>query len=339
LTLGPGSASFSLRYYSSYGQVFILYVILRDLARDPRVFQGITIVFFLTYFGGSLLTDLGVTVVTAGTEGGRVGLVGFNLNAYAFGLAVIVAGGFSWALARWPRLGWKGWLFMGSLAVLVPAIASTGSRGGAVALVFGLFVAIVVNMQLRRLPVYVFLVPVVLGAVFHVMLNTEVLQRRVEATLYEHDYGARDVLAEGSLVLFRQDPLIGPGPGYMEALGRLTGRSRIAAHNTYLQILRSFGILGTLPFFVAYGLTMNIAWKARGSAWGGVWFTILAMTMAFGMVGHLGYDKHFWIILALGSNVASMANVRGRVVGWGTRRAPHVWRTQGSRVPAGVARG
>jgi len=194
-TLDSGAAAFSLRAYFSYFQVFVLYVILRDLSRDPRVFRGIITVFFVTYFGGALLTDVGVQVVTSEIAGGRVGLVGVNLNAYAFSLAVIVVGGFSWALALWPRLGWKGWLLMVSLVVLLPAIASTGSRGGALALVLGLLAAIVVNMRVRRVPVYLLLVPVILGGVLHVLMTTKVMQRRIEATIYGHDFGTRDTLA------------------------------------------------------------------------------------------------------------------------------------------------
>ncbi len=305
-TLPEAAAVFSFRNYFSYFQVFVLYVILRELSRDPRVFRGIMTVFFVTYLGGALLTDLGIQLVTAEAAGGRVGLVGVNLNAYAFSLAVIVAGGFAWALSRWPRLGWKGWLLVSSLAVLLPAIASTGSRGGALALVFGLLVAVIVNVRLRRVPVLLVLVPVVLGAVLHVMLNTEIMQRRIQATFYEHDFGSRDTLAEAGLVLFREHPFIGTGPGYVEVLGRLTGHHKIGAHNTYLQMVLSFGVLGTLPFLVGLGLTLYSSWRVRGSPWGGVWFTILAMTAAFGMTGHLGYNKHFWIILALGGNVGAM---------------------------------
>jgi len=311
--LGPSAAAFSLRNYFSYFQVFILFIIFRDLSRDPRVFRGVMTVFFLTYFGGALLTDLGIQTVTKEAAGGRVGLVGVNLNGYAFSLAVIVVASVSWALARWPRLGWKGWILMASLFVLLPVIASTGSRGGALALVFGLFVALVLNIRLRRVPVYLVLVPVFLGAVLHVMLNTEIMQRRIHATFYEQDYGSRDTLAEASLVLFRQHPFMGSGPGYVEDLGRIMGREKIAAHNTYLQMLLSFGLLGTLPFLVAFGSTLYAAWRVRGSPWGGIWFAILAMTAAFGMTGHLGYNKHFWMMLAMGGNVGTLiAPVRWR---------------------------
>jgi len=302
-TLGPVGAARSVRNYFSFFQAFLLYIIMRDVSADSRVFRGVMAVFYLTYLCGSVLTDLGWQVVTKEVAGGRTGLVGQNLNAFAFSLAVITVVIISWALAHWPRLGFGGWLAVGSLFVLVPAIAETGSRGGLVALVFGLLVGGVVTARGKRVPFHVVFVPVVLGVVLHVMMGTEVMHRRIDATLYEHDYGTRDVLAEGSMVLFKRHPILGVGPAYVGALGRVLGlKGGLAAHNTYLQMLLSFGIVGTVPFLIAFGMSVLRLWRLRGPPWVGIWFAVLAMTAAYGVTSHLGYNKHFWIILALAAN-------------------------------------
>jgi O-antigen ligase len=138
------------------------------------------------------------------------------------------------------------------------------------------------------------------------------MQRRIQATLYEQDFGSRDRLAEAAVVLARRHPLIGVGPGYAKELGRIMGWGRIAAHNTYLQVILSFGLLGFLPFLGGFTMILRGAWRVRGSPWGGIWFAILAMTFAFAIVGNMGYNKSFWIILALGANAPLMAVVAGR---------------------------
>ena len=141
-----------------------------------------------------------------------------------------------------------------------------------------------------------------------------ILGRRIGATLHERDYGSRVELANASVRLLREHPLIGTGPAYMSELGKLMGWGRVGSHNTYLQILLSFGILGALPFFIALVFTLKSAWNVRGSPWGGMWFAIVATALAFGVTGHLGYNKSFWLILALGGNAWVMAGMNPRSV-------------------------
>ena len=72
------------------------------------------------------------------TAGGRVGVAGINVNQMAFLYAGLVVCVFSWVLGRWPRIGWREWAAMAAGFSVVVALARTGSRGAAFALLLGL---------------------------------------------------------------------------------------------------------------------------------------------------------------------------------------------------------
>lgn len=325
MTFDTTMASSSLLAYSSYVQVFILYVIIRDLSKDSRVFRGITITFFLTYFGAAMLISLGVKMATV-ERGMREGLVGVNLNGFAFSLAVIVVGCISMAVFRWPRLGMRGWFLVSCLIILVPILARTGSRGGALALMFGLFGVFVINIELKRVPAYFILVPLILGGVLYVILTTEVMHERIDATINRQDFGTRDKLAESSFRLLKQHPIIGLGPDYVRALGMSMGTRRLAAHNTYLQLLLSFGFIGFIPFGIAIFLGIRRLWRLRSLEWPTIGLGVVFVLVAEGVSLHLAYDKSFWIILALLANAhRASTNEHGlspQPVGVSKRRYP-----------------
>lgn len=300
-TLSTSMASSSLTAYFSYAQVFVLYIIIRDISKDPRVFRGLSAAFLLTYLISAGLISLGVRMVTV-EAGMREGLVGVNLNGFAFSLAVIVVGIISRSVFRWPRLRTSGWVLVAMLLILVPILAKTGSRGGALALIVGLLGAFLVNIRLKRVPAYFLLVPLVLGGVMYVMLTTEVMHERLDATFYHHDYGTRDQLAEQSFRLLKKHPILGPGPAYAQELGMSLGTTRLAAHNTYLQVLLSFGFFGFVPFAIAVYLGTRRLWRFRFLEWSAIGLGVVFVLLAEGVSLHLAYDKSFWIILALLAN-------------------------------------
>lgn len=295
-------AAVSMRYFFSYVQIMIMFFIIRDITMDPRAYQGVLTVYFFSYFAIALVTLSGLYGVTTVSVSGRVGFMGANVNGLSFLYGLIAISLFSLVLNRWPQIGKREmWLSVACL-ILVAALAKTGSRGGSVTLAAGAMVATVVQFRIRRLPAYLLFVPLILGGIVYLLMSSDVLMNRVNATLYHDDTGSRLELAEAAIKLYERKPVIGWGASYVFPLGRMVGKRAMSAHNTYLQMLLSFGVIGLSFFLLCIVMTLWDGWRNRQLLWGGICFTILVMTMVFGIVGHLGYSKHFWVIIALATN-------------------------------------
>jgi O-antigen ligase len=262
--------------------------------------------YVVVFSGLSFLTNLNVPMVTNTIAGGRVSPTGMNANQISFLYALIVVGIVSWLLATWPNVQPRHYpLMMAGLSLMV-AHVRTGSRGGSFALVAGLVFTSILHFRMRRLPTYLLVLPPIIAGVLQIMTSSPILAPRMQATIEERDTGTRFELAQGGLLLFSEEPFKGHGPAYVGKLGEMIGVKRISVHNTYLQILVSFGILGTIPYFAGLFATLRSVWRSRQTIWGATMLSALGMLLTFGMGGHMGYNRHYWILLALVGNAGSL---------------------------------
>jgi O-antigen ligase len=308
LEAGPVYAELSsMRAYLQFAQAVVLYLILQELLRDPRLYRKLVVALFLCTLLMSAASFTGWSAVSVVKESGRAGVLGLNLNAQSFLYAMSIIGAVTYLLEGTPGLRMhRAWLLV-AIGLMATSLVRTGSRGGAVALVVGLAVATTLNAARRRLPRYVVLfAPLTIGLLAVPFLGGTVLKERFEATVERGDTGLRRELAQGGIEIFSQSPLAGRGATYVFELGDRVlagGPRQIAAHNAYLQILLSFGLLGAVPWFVGLGLTMKRAWAARRYPWGAVMTALMVSSLAFGSIGNLGYNKFFWVLLALATRV------------------------------------
>jgi len=299
---------YELIAYFTYVQLFVMFLIFRDVTRDPRAYKGVLGVFLLTYIPGAVLTVFNLSLVTeAGQEEGRLGLAGINLNMLAFVYSVIAVCIVTWLFATTRPFSKRGIAAIAAAGFLVIAIGRTGSRGGAIALVIGLLITTMLNVRAKRIPAYLLLVPIIVGGTAYFLGTEEVLVSRLNATLSAGDTGARGEIVESGIRLALERPLIGFGTTYGMELSRAVGYDYlIAAHNIYLQIFLSFGMIGFVPFFVGLASVVGVVWRLRDSVWGSMWLAVLMMTLVFGVVGHFADAKYFWIMIALAANAGVM---------------------------------
>lgn len=229
----------------------------------------------------------------------RVGVLGMNLNYQGFLYAAALTGILCHGLARWPRFGMWEWILAGGAASVLLALLRTGSRSALVVLVAGVAAALALMFRGRRWAAYALLVPVVLYGIGSAIMSSEVIRARVEATLYQGDYGARDVLAREAFAMLRERPLTGWGASYSDELGLRTGRLRIAAHNTYLQVAASFGLTGFIPWALGLGVVGWRLWTHRQDFWAATQLAIWGTLLVVMLVGNYGYHPTSWILLAL----------------------------------------
>jgi len=131
-------------------------------------------------------------------------------------------------------------------------------------------------------------------------MSSEVIWVRIfEETLEQRRLGARDELALESAMMLLERPLTGWGTKYVDELGARTGRVRISAHNTYLQVATSFGMLGLISWLLGLGATGWRLWRQRKDFWAAILLAIFCALLVAMVPGNYAYGRFAWIFLAV----------------------------------------
>ena len=305
--LGPTLWTRSFVSYLQYVQVVVLYVIFFDLAKDPRVIRSVGKAFVACAAVMSFGVNLSLPWMAA-EQVGRYGVKSINLNFQAFIYALAIVAVFCWVLARWPRVRWGELFAVVAAGSMLVALAKTGSRGGAAALLLGVGAATVVYLRRRRLSAYILVVPLALAGIGAGLLTSEIMTERTQATIGEGDTGLRVELTRSGMELFREQPFIGWGSSFSRFLGAHMDLGRaIGAHNAYLQTLLAFGLIGFIPWVVGLARAFLDAWWERASPWGGMLVALIVTMLSFCAVSNMAYSKYLWILLAFAGNAGVMS--------------------------------
>jgi O-antigen ligase len=189
------------------------------------------------------------------------------------------------------------------------AIVNTGSRGGLLALVTGLFTLAFSRAKnpLERLR-STLIVVVSLMALGYFVANSYVMRKRIERTATEGGAMAgRELLFPALWQMFHEKPLTGWGPinNQYEVINRAPDLIKRPeqmtkdAHNLYLEVLTSTGLLGAVPFFLAMLLCVRGAWRARGGPFGIMPLSVMAVFLVANISLNQVVHKPFWMFMAL----------------------------------------
>ncbi len=304
--------------YMQWVQVVILAIVTVDLARDRRALALVWggVVAAVVFMG--VATVVGLPTFTLVLEG-RVGFAGVNLNTQGYWSALAATTVLWWLLARWPRFGWQGVITLAVLGVLLLALVQTASRSGLLALVIGFAIVLALSLRTRNISAYATIVPVALLLAAGYLADATVLRERFAEALTGEDLGVRDVLVVHGIDLVSREPLFGYGPAFLEVLGDARGLNRaISSHNTYLQVALTFGLPALLLWFGIVVSALARAWRSwnrEREEVGALMVALVAASLAFGLVGDLGFNKFFWVMIALAAQtpVATDAPTRATV--------------------------
>lgn len=188
--------------------------------------------------------------------------------------------------------------------VLFSGVLITGSRGGFVSLMVGVTFLFLLSANRRNALTYVLALGTVVTVGGALLLEADVLLRRLELTVTGEQYGARDQLAAAGIGLVLQQPLIGHGFGREvgQMIGAAMGRgpdSAPATHNTYLQVAVAFGVPALVLWILMPMSVMARSWRARGSPVAVLFLCLLITSMAYGVVADLGLNKYFWLLMGI----------------------------------------
>ena len=286
--------------YMSWAQPVVLFLVVSMIAsrRDSVrwVLTGLPIV----------TATLAITLVVGG-ETQRWAPIGLNAN-YAglmFGFGSIIAS--AQTLSR--HRGARGLQLLNALMIIsIPlnllGVLGSGGRGASAATAVGLVVLLLLSRlrlrQMLALGFTAFLVLVPLWPLYEEA--SQILSDRWERTLEREDYGVRDGLLRVTTELFAEQPIVGHGIRSTSVIGeRWFGESErpFSAHNTTMTLLVSFGILGTLPWFVMLGSAIVHVWRHRRAENATLILAALTMFMTYMLAGSIMTNRFFYVTLGL----------------------------------------
>lgn len=326
LSLPSMEAARSLRVFSTTVQVLAMYAIFRSLAEDPRVRVGLLRAFVVTSGVLALLGNFGLAGESRGLASGRASILERNENelAVSFGLAAVCL---VWWLLSSPRLSQPKRLAATFLAAsLIFGVIRTGSRGGALATVTAIAIVVILTFRLRSAAMYLAVVPIISWAGGVALSSESVLASRFVAAIEGTDRGTRPELIDAGLRVATRSPWIGVGPAHDVLLGQELGFSRISAHNTWLQVGLSFGIVGLVPYALFIGLTARRVWRRRLEREGVLALAAVSMLLVEFVFTHTMNNKITWIVLAIAGAVGARAAARRAANGEAARRRPGIGR-------------
>jgi hypothetical protein len=180
-------------------------------------------------------------------------------------------------------------------------IINTGSRGGLIALVFGLISIIFTKKGVKTQLLYIVFIAVVFGFGAYFILHDASFLYRLQMAVDDGDTAGRDYIWQKAWGLTSDSPLFGLGYyGYMARLGPLTGGSMLkVTHNTYLAMILATGWIGTILFLLFNYYVLKSVWKYRTYPFGNFLFSAFIVCTISAQSVNLEISKWFWIILAL----------------------------------------
>ncbi len=199
--------------------------------------------------------------------------------------------------------------YLGLAAMLGFQAVLTFSRGGLLNAAIALVLFGVHNLQNKRIRQSFIAVTIAGAAVgFFILLPqlTEWTGGKVAERFTSLDTTGRQTLAEADLQLFKENVLLGVGPGQSRYQRRAGSLVRVAAHTEFTRLLAEHGVFGVTALFVlilialqAYRLAPTAlakGWVAGMSSWALVSMThagmrVAAMSFVFGLAV---LPFHYW---------------------------------------------
>jgi O-antigen ligase len=275
-----------------------------NVLRDEKVFRQAP---FLLVVGCAAraalqLSGFGTTREPEWGGGERISWLGQNTNHSAMimsaGLVALI--GLAYARSGGQRRGRV--LIWPIAAALGIAIIQNGSRGGVIALAFGLVTFALGGSGVRTRLRNVFVVVLTLGLLIWAGYNTEGMRNRFEQTASSGYMAGREQVYPELVQMFVERPILGYGfiANKYVLGGRLPGQhyTRRDAHNLLLEVMTATGIVGLVPFMAMLCLVWRAAWRARRGPDGILPLALLVTVLTANMSGNWVAGPLLWLTFA-----------------------------------------
>jgi O-antigen ligase len=293
-------------------QTIILFWVCYNLFQDERV-RGAFPWFYIAAVLLLAILQLSGFLETQAVEGEetRATVLSLNANAYGLCLGVALTSLICMLYGRASRIFLPLPLLLLSAIPLLISLLGTGSRSAMAGLLIGI-AALILNLsgswkqRLSRLSVAA---GTILAVVF-LATQSETLMERWEKALEKGNYSQREFIYPVSWAMIQESPWIGwrPGEDSVELRNRLLATANRntallrtkerSAHNLALAALMRAGLLGGIPYLLAWVFCGIAAWNARKGTEGIMPFALFLVLLISALATSTMYRKVVWVYLA-----------------------------------------
>jgi len=278
----------------------------------------------------------GEAVITGNIVGADIRTVLLNINTYG-----IMFSTFSpfLLLLIFDNKGWKRLVALGGYLLLIGAAAINGSRGSWISISVGIAISLIFYLLFRPKKAFglVSIILVALLGLFFIWNGSpqirSALQTRfstLESLEEDKNYVFRELMVQKGLRLFKENPIVGVGPGRFEEtyteldvptlFGNVTNYDRYlgkSAHNSYMNILAELGLIGAIPYLTLLLILVLGNFRAAiGSAREqdllpmAVFLSLIQMSIHFWVLSSIT-NTATWFIYGLSASVIMLGNSKG----------------------------
>ncbi len=187
------------------------------------------------------------------------------------------------------------------------ALIKTSSRGGLLALSFGVMCIALTAKDMGQKIKYVIIIGAIAFAAGTVIMSDTLFRYRIYSAINTGETTGRTQIWDVAFSLLPDSLFFGFGTRmHLVTIGEHLGLSQRATHNTFIAVLMGTGIVGFSLFMFFYGRTFLCAWRSRTVGINRVVFVWFMMAFAGAMSMNMECCKWFFIVMAL-----ALASERG----------------------------
>ncbi|MEI8345308.1 MAG: O-antigen ligase family protein [Candidatus Omnitrophota bacterium] len=191
-----------------------------------------------------------------------------------------------------------------AVCIFIVAILQTGSRGGMSAFIAGVLGFGICIGKRNRFLSRAMIVGVVIGLLGYLVMQEfqegTVMAFRLDQALREGDTAGRTKIWEAAWTMFLDKPILGYG-GYNNflTLGSHLNLPIRDTHNLFLALLTEVGLVGAVPFIVAFFYTLKKSWSYGKNTGNALPFALICTLLAMNLSITGNNQKLFWIVFAV----------------------------------------
>lgn len=234
----------------------------------------------------------------------RLSVFGDNPNNQGTKVALGIFLIFFFVLKDKLKLNKYRYLLLLAIPTLLSFLVATASRGALLTLFLSLFLLIILYRDRVQNPIYrigFIAISVFISLyLYNNIMSNELIEKRMNAFVKEGSLGGRESIWRNTLEVYEKSPLIGVGEeGFKYEMRKLYNQEK-SAHNYFLYILVTSGLVGLFIFIIFLFRILNASWFIYKSN-NEFLYLLLFFIVVFAMLrsgGTLG-DKSYWFFFSL----------------------------------------
>lgn len=308
-------ASSSVINFSFFQNIIMFWLISNDLIRNKKtarylmlsLISGVFIMASLSSFGIGMDTNIDAEFGTY-----RLSFFGSNPNSVGNFGAVALFFALHMIISRRRYYGKKTLLLLLTIPSLLTLISLSGSRGALLITLIGIIFLFIFHKEKISKKIWIISIGVFfLMLSIPVLLESDMMKKRVETTTTEGSLGGRDQIWKHALDIFYENPLLGVGStGYKFKIMEKSN-SYVDTHNIFLYFMVTTGIVGLflyLLFIYQLALSSFRLYKYQKEVFILV-LLIIYLFLVFKAGGALN-SKLYWLMAAIIYGTGITSNIK-----------------------------